>query len=286
MKWRLLSRAHGCMGALMVCMLAIAPSADAASKKKAEKKSAPAKKVKVDKIPLDGDTKFKFSVNAQARMSEVATPGVATLLGNAVPNRDRSKLVGIVLDGLLQHYAEENQIIASSEDIDAFVQFQATLNTRMREEWQKDQDRLKQELATELPEPAKRIKQAQLDAITTLLGSSFETEQWNKNNPEEAAATDREVASKRLQTWKINQSLFTKFGGRVIPRDNGPEPIDAYKAFLEGEEKRGKFKIHDAGSREGFWKYFSVARPQMVSDPAEAARLINTPPWETQTDAH
>ena len=98
---------------------------------------------------------------------------------------------------------------------------------------------------------------------------------------EEKAARD-EIAAAFIRQWKINGALYRQYGGRVAFQQGGPEPIDAYRKFLEEAQARGDFVIADKGLEAGFWDYFrnDAKHSFYPPDGKEAKRLFATPPWQ------
>jgi hypothetical protein len=65
---------------------------------------------------------------------------------------------------------------------------------------------------------------------------------------------DREAARGMVQAWKVNRSLYRRYGGVVIYQQLDPlEPIGAYRALLEEMRKRKVFEIYDRDLADGFW---------------------------------
>lgn len=62
----------------------------------------------------------------------------------------------------------------------------------------------------------------------------------------------------------------------------GPEPIDAYREFLEEREKAGDFSIRDPELSKAFWGYFSDDARHDFMPPGsdDEANAFATPPWE------
>ena len=106
-----------------------------------------------------------------------------------------------------------------------------------------------------------------------------------EDSPEDAAAR-REIAAAFVLQWKVNKALYEKYGGRIIFQQAGPEPLDAYRRFLEEAQARGDFEIVDKGLEEGFWKYFRDDSIHSFFEPgsAEEAKVFATPPWERAGD--
>ena len=74
----------------------------------------------------------------------------------------------------------------------------------------------------------------------------------------------RSMAQNQIITWKFNKALYEKYSGRVIWQQFNPmEPVDAYRKFLEEEEKNGNFKI-DPKMTTSFWEYYRRQHPFTV----------------------
>ena len=79
--------------------------------------------------------------------------------------------------------------------------------------------------------------------------------------------------------WKTNNSLYDKYGGRVIFQQVGPEPLDAYRKSLEEHENKGLFNIMQKEFEDGFWNCFRNDKMQNFYPEEEGARFIETPRW-------
>jgi len=66
----------------------------------------------------------------------------------------------------------------------------------------------------------------------------------------------RNMAQHFVKTWKINKSLYEKYGGVFIFQQAGIEPLDAYRQFLKEQEKKKAFQILNKDYEASFWKYF------------------------------
>lgn len=72
------------------------------------------------------------------------------------------------------------------------------------------------------------------------------------------ASEAREFAAAMVQQWKVNRSLYRRYGGVVIFQQLDPlEPVGAYGALLREMQKRKVFEIHDRGIAAAFWDRFS-----------------------------
>jgi hypothetical protein len=106
--------------------------------------------------------------------------------------------------------------------------------------------------------------------------------------PERPSAEDvraREtIARAFIQQWKINRSLYERYGGRIVRQQGGPEPLDAWRRFLEDSQSRGEFRLMESAQADAFWGYFrDDARhdfyPAGSVEEAEALRLA---PWDAR----
>jgi hypothetical protein len=107
----------------------------------------------------------------------------------------------------------------------------------------------------------------------------------NELAPEEVAELEgirREMARAIVRQRKINKALYDQYGGRIIYQQLGPEPLDAYRRFLEQRQTEGAFTIKDPALAKRFWHYFSDKSihdfMEQGSTDEESAFVI--PPWE------
>ena len=102
-----------------------------------------------------------------------------------------------------------------------------------------------------------------------------------EDSPEDAAAR-RDIAAAFIRQWKVNGALYQQYGGRIIFQQGGPEPLDAYRRFLEEAQARGDLEILDKGLEEAFWKYYRDDSIHSFFEPGskEEADAFAAPPWE------
>lgn len=78
--------------------------------------------------------------------------------------------------------------------------------------------------------------------------------------PEEAVEVNklrRDMARSIILQWKLNRTLYRQYGGRIIAQQLGPEPLDAYRQFLEKQQRAWVFTIHVPELEAAFWRYFT-----------------------------
>ncbi len=98
----------------------------------------------------------------------------------------------------------------------------------------------------------------------------------------QAAAMQRGMGAALIRQWKINKSLYEAYGGRIVYQQLGPEPLDAYRTYLEERESAGDFSINDPDLAKGFWRYFrdDSIHDFMETGSSDEAQAFAKPPWE------
>jgi len=167
----------------------------------------------------------------------------ATVLGEAVDTTDPEALRDAILTPLLDRYAAEHGIAVGSGETDAFI---AHLRHGPAAELAKAEAGLTADEA------------AEVDALRQALA-------WGI-----------------VRQWKVNQTLYAQYGGRIAYQQFGPEPLDALQAFLRQRQAEGAFSIHDPQLAKGFWRYFTDESRHdfMASGGLDAAQAFKLPPWE------
>jgi hypothetical protein len=81
--------------------------------------------------------------------------------------------------------------------------------------------------------------------------------------------------------WKLQRHFYDRFGGgRVLWQQAGYEAFDAYRRWLESEERQGHFKISDPKLRQVFYQYWKKSHtPFLTGDPQRIRREFLQPCW-------
>ena len=68
----------------------------------------------------------------------------------------------------------------------------------------------------------------------------------------------------------------------IIFQQFGPEPLDAYRRFLEERQKAGDFRIAEPSFEAEFWRYFTDDSIHSFFEKGseEEAMVFEVPPWE------
>jgi copper(I)-binding protein len=180
---------------------------------------------------------------AEPSARQTETGAVATVLDEDIHSTDPAEVQDAILSRLFDRYVEQQGITVTDAELDAYVE--------------------------------------SMRAGMAAAGLTAESEL----TPEEAAEVDamrRDMGRALIRQWKINRALYKKYGGRIVYQQLGPEPLDAYRRFLEGAQAAGVFTIHDASVAEAFWRYFTDESMHdfMEPDGEDEARAFTMPPWE------
>jgi heat shock protein HslJ len=170
-------------------------------------------------------------------------PLAATVLGEEMRTAEATEMQQVILARLFNQYASEQGIEVEPAEIEAYVE---NMRRGMAEQ-----------------------------------GLTAEKDLTPKE-ADEVAAMRRNMAESVIRQWKINQELYSEYGGRIIYQQLGPEPLDAYRQFLEQRQREGAFTIHDKTLVDGFWDYFvnEAIHDFMEPGSADEARAFTVPPWE------
>ena len=167
-------------------------------------------------------------------------PLAATVLGEEVRTSEAAEMKQSLLTRLFDRYAEEHDIAVDESEIEVYLQA------------------MKQGMAAE-----------GLNAEEDL-------------TPEEAVevkAMRKEMARSIIWQWKLNRNLYHQYGGRVIYQQFGPEPLDAYRQYLEERQAAGDFKIENPAFEDEFWRYFKDESIHSFFEPGTEESAFEIPPW-------
>jgi hypothetical protein len=219
------------------------------------------------------------SLAAPAGAAGSQAPLTAKVLGLALHTTDAEELRYTILKRLTQRLAKERRIEVTQEEKDAYINDMQNALKRDRDRFAARRDDLSRQLA------APGLAQAQRDALTTeLKAANSAIADLGTDAPMSAdeRAAHEQVATAFIVQWKINRALYRQYGGRIAFQQGGPEPLDAYRKFLEKHQARGDFSIADAQLRKSFWRYYRndglhTFYPRGSKEESEA---FAAPPWQ------
>lgn len=115
------------------------------------------------------------------------------------------------------------------------------------------------------------------------LGSTIDTSNWFETTWAEwqdggPRSDDRAMAASDIRAWKVNKSLFERYGGRVYGMPMSPPlALEAGWAYLAEREEAGDFAIPDAELRAEYWKCLRELKPPASSEIDGAAAFARSP---------
>jgi heat shock protein HslJ len=173
----------------------------------------------------------------------VALPLAATVLGEEVRTSDAGEMQHIILSRLFDRYAEEHGIGVSTGEIDIYVE--------------------------------------NMQGGASAMGLTTE-EKLTETEAAQVEQMRRDMGRSMIRQWKLNRALFGQYGGRIIHQQLGPEPLDAYRQYLEERQDAGDFTIHQQEFKDAFWHYFTTDSLHDFYDTGseEEIRAFTIPPWE------
>jgi hypothetical protein len=173
---------------------------------------------------------------------DVQLPVAGEVLGTVIHTQDADELQYIVLQKLTDRYAAEKRIDVTDAEKAAYI-------AHMRAALSKDPN-----YSGPLP--------------------------GSEESAEDKAARD-EIAAAFIRQWKINRALYQQYGGRIVFQQGGPEPLDAYRKYLDESAARGDFRITNPDLDPGFWRYYRDDSIHEFFKPgsAEEAKAFADPPW-------
>ena len=205
---------------------------------------------------------------------------IAEVLGKPITARETNNLTRLILGSLLDQFAKENRIEPTPEELDALLRKTDETTRQQQLRLQAEQVKLTEELKSpSLSAGDREKKEARLRKVGRLVKWLTDVERESKETPEQARAMQRQTVEPIVKSWKVNQALYRKYGGRVVFQQAGVEPLDAYREFLEEQEKKGAFKILDEACRARFWDYFTNDAGRSFYSREEGMKVINTPWW-------
>jgi hypothetical protein len=215
---------------------------------------------------------------ADAMYGDPDTPVAAQALGMTIRTRDAEELRYAILKRLTDRYAAEQGITVTAAERADYSRSMEDLRRRDREKRAARRAELTRQLASrDLQEAERSALQSELDTLNKLDDMLAEP----AGTPEEVAAARDEIAAAFIRQWKINRALYRQYGGRIIFQQGGPEPLDAYRRFLEAARARGDFEIVDPDLEAAFWRYYRTDAIHSFYPPgsSEESQAFATPWW-------
>lgn len=187
-------------------------------------------------------------------------------------------MLGRILGPLLEEFAAGKQIDATAEEVREFVDKMDAVDRDSEASYERELVKLRAALADARNDYQKKVIGESIQSLQESHASIEKLKpQLEKYRP--SAAERREPVRATIRGYKINQALWAQYGGRVIFQQLGPEPLDAYRKFLEDHEKKGTFVIVDKTLVDAFWHYMRTDSMHMFLEDPQARTMMTTRWW-------
>jgi hypothetical protein len=223
------------------------------------------------------------TLSAQAEPAAAGPGPAAQVLGAEIRTSDPEELRYLVLRALTDRYAAKHGIEVTPNEIDAYLARMAAVAEQDRRAREAQLVEIERQLAAPTLTNEQRVAlTAERDMLSQLAHDLAKTSATPQEAAEEAQAR-RTVAAAFVRQWKINQALHRDYGGRIIFQQGGPEPLDAYRRFLEEQQRQGAFAIADRALATAFWRYYmnDAIHSFYPTGSAEEAQAFASPWWLT-----
>lgn len=169
---------------------------------------------------------------------------------DALKSRSLERLRDTIWAAALEHKFGAERLAPSRRDIDLYgAVFKDTLR-KNHDDNKETAQKIKALLDGQDISPEERQElTALLSDIETSIVFYEQREQSQKDMPQEfhdmVAEAENGIAETMIREWKTDKALYEEYGGRLILRQGRPEPIDAYRKFLDYIKTAGNLKILD-----------------------------------------
>ncbi len=208
----------------------------------------------------------------------------ATVLGEEIRTDDPAEMQQAILKALFERYETEKGIAATDAEIDAFVLSLDRAKEQDIADRRKRLSEMDERIASGKLDPTEQAAlEEERKRLAGFIDDLESTDELNAGEAAQAKDMRRAFAREMITHWKLNRALYEQYGGRIIGQQLGPEPLDAYRLFLEEQQAEGAFEIHREAFKDEFWRYFTDDSMHTFIDPdSDEGRVFDKPPWENQ----
>lgn len=210
-----------------------------------------------------------------------AKPGAAAM-DPATEQRVRGEVLRArVWKAVFEDYARQRNIAPTEAEIASQIEGHQRMKLRSDAERMQQRAALVEELKSpSLTESRRKAAQQHLDTLNQLAEFDAKRAQELRDPAQRKMQQDaeRRVAEYWVRAWKLNQTLYHEFGGRIIFQQAGWEPIDAYRKLLDQYAAKKAFVVNDPVLHAAVYSYFE--HKFVYADEAKARFYFEKPYWE------
>ncbi len=180
------------------------------------------------------------------------------------PEARGERAAALVWEAIREDYVRHQGHDASGGEIESFLETRRQLADHERADRARRLDGLDARLAGDELDAETR---EQLEAQRTLLrriNAMTQAVADDRRALDEVGqarfdAHQRASAEESVMQWKLDRSLYERFGGTVVYQHRNPqEPVGAYRQLVESYAEGGKIQIRDPAVRKAFWSRFKI----------------------------
>lgn len=229
-------------------------------------------------MPIHGDEDF-VELTDQTKLNRIPGPeevlavvfGTALRMDDLYPDGPPSAEVlrdelGVVLGQLvfsdvMEMFIEARDYAVPQEMVDSYVTYRVnSLRQRLRQ--------IDEALAQEPNLDSNMVQQLQALRAQTQATLSVDPETLRTNFAREGVDM--------VRLWQFNRDVYSRFGGRVIHSQTGPEPIEAYRGLVREQVEQGRVQIMVPELENTFWSVFD---PDMSYEIPSSEVSFDRPWW-------
>jgi hypothetical protein len=203
----------------------------------------------------------------------------ATVLDESVIAHDVKSANREVFTTLFNHYAELNNLIPTNDDFKKYNEFKKL----SRELDIKELKITIEELKT--LEASRALSETELKKreVSTTILSHYQNQQLLDTVLKQIKSQVPDFLQQTIKIWKINQSLYKKYGGGVVFQQAGLEPVDAWFAFFKSEVNNGNLVFNNKDFEDQFWNKITPNKTHWSYN-AEPKAPFKEPVWVAALD--
>ena len=202
-------------------------------------------------------------------------PVAAEVLDIKVRTRNAAEMAYAINVVLLKDYVKKNKLHATDKEIAQLLERKQQAEARTLKQAKARQAEIQAALQSDsTPGEQRQQLENEQKFIDEMLKRAA-----RPDDPQRTAA-EKKMAAGMIEQWKASQSLYKKYGGRVVFQQTGPEPLDAYHEFLKSAQKAGDFKILNKDFESALWGYYTDDKKHRFVPDADKDKVMSTPWWQ------
>tara|TARA_R110000737_G_scaffold318972_2_gene329988 strand:+ start:1814 stop:2578 length:765 start_codon:yes stop_codon:yes gene_type:complete len=199
-----------------------------------------------------------------------------TVLGKPIIVDDDKTASRKVFTILLDNYAKKNSLTPTSEELNQYDKFITLGRELVHRELELELEKL---IVTEAARPLSDIELKKKNTTNSVLSTFSERQLVRSNNNDQIKLSkENNDIKKTIQRWKVNKSLYEKYGGGIVFQQAGLEPSDAWLQFFENEVLIGNLFFHDSSFEAQFWEIITPDKEHWSYN-AQPQKPFDKPFW-------